>query len=534
MIKALKLFCLIVFVLIFIFSLSGCDELDETPGEDEDIIYDDPDNPFDPDDPSDLDDPSDPSDPPDIDVNLTLEEIIAAMLSEQEGTKDTPAVLKLDVEIGNMTDTNNNWHRILKSIETGGKYVDLDLSACAMLYYFFDPDYRITGGKNLIIKITLPDAATEIIGVEINVANEQRAFIRFTNLEFVSGKNIIHIGSYAFRNLIRLKEVDFQNLINIDSTVFANCTSLTKIDFPLLDSTGEYSFSGCSNLKTANLPELTKVKPYTFYECSNLETAYIPKTTLIDQYAFYNCSSLTEANFPLVEILGNEAFRNCESLTEAIFPSVKTINQRTFMGCKKLVYASFLLAEKIGNEAFKNCVNLQTAEFHADPIRTTTGHPLQPWINANMDYDPINFNHLDRNTWSWKEERQPVPSPVTLDSFIIHSDAFNGCKGLAILGIRNAWNVYFAASSLANIGSKLNLHLYDDNGDNSYGHPQLEPFLGNPLDPSFTEIKIYTNSIHQGQSQLEKQSATPGYPGLAPDIKSRYENKVSVEIERLP
>jgi len=507
MIKTLKLFCLIVFVLVFIFSLSGCDELDETPGKDEDIIYDDPDDPSDPSDP---DDPSDPSDPPDIDVDPTLEEIIAAMLSEQEGTKDTPAVLKLDVEIGNMTDTNGNWHRILKVIETSGKYVDLDLSACAMLYYFFDPDYRITGGKNLIIKITLPDAATEIIGVEINVANEQRAFIRFTNLEFVSGKNIIHIGSYAFRNLIRLKEADFQNLKNIDSTVFANCTSLTKIDFPLLDSIGEYSFSGCSDLKTANLPELTEVKPYTFYECSKLETAFIPKTTLIDQYAFYHCSSLTEADFPLVETLGDEAFRNCESLIEVDFPLVVTVNPRTFIDCKNLVTVSFAVAEKIGNEAFKNCVNLKTAEFLGSPEQETfpPNHPLDPYTNETGLF--------------------------TEDCFVIYDYAFYGCKSLEVLDIRNAWNIYFAGGCLADIGTHLDMYLFDDDGSKSYGHPPIDYFLGGGNNKGPLTLESLNIYIPQSGTKVKYRHPGPekGYHGIEVWVSDTL--ITTVNVEKLP
>jgi len=492
MIKTLKLLLLIVFVLMFVFSLLNCLEPEKLPGEDEEIIDDDG-----------------TDDPPNIEP--TLEEIIADMLSEQEGTPENPAVLTLDIEIGSMTDSNGNWHKILKAIETSGKYVDLDLSACSVLYKFFNPDFSITDGKNKIIKITLPDETNDIIGVTITEAGTKRAFINFTKLEYVNGKNITHIGSYAFYSCTALKEADFPNLTNIDIDIFSSCKNLTKADFPLLVSTGDNIFYGCINLKTVNLPELTNVRPNSFYNCSSLETAYIPKAVLIDQSAFYNCTNLTEADFPLVETLGNEAFRNCESLTDATFPFVKTINPRTFMDCIKLEKVSFATAEKIGNEAFKNCINLETAAFLGNPEKKTfpPNHPLDPW----------------------RQEK----GLFTEDCFVIYDYAFYGCKSLEVLDIRNAWNIYFAGGCLADIGTHLDMYLFDDDGKISYGHPPIDFFLGGGNDKgplTLISMKIY---IPKSGSMVQYHHPFPlegGYHGIAVWVNGIL--GVTVNVEKLP
>lgn len=414
-------------------------------------------------------------------INL-IDEIIAK-INEQEGTLNDPAFLKLEIDLSTMSNAKSNWKIILKAIETADKYVALDLSDCELETIYFFPDYTDSTGKNKIVNLILPNIATEITG---GTGEANYAFKHFTNLKHISGENIIHIGNYAFYNCLNLEEVNFPKVAEINLGVFYNCVNLKEADFPEAAEIISNAFRGCKNLVSINAPKAEVIGKLAFFDCENLTEVILPKATKIYEEAFQNCKSLTEVNFPLATIIGNNAFRDCISLQKAI--------------------------------------------FHANPERTTEGHPLQPWIDANMDYDPLTFDHMNAGTWKWKDVREPVASPVTLDSIIFHSNSFDGCKSLAILNISNAWNVYFAADSFVNIGTHLNIYIFDDNGTKSYGHPQLELFFG--VAPSLTEITIHTNSISEGKSQLEKDSATPCYPGLYLDIKSRFENKIKVTIQR--
>jgi len=473
----------IAFILMFFFSLASCPEPD-TEKEDEEI---------------------------EIEIDPTLEEIIAEQLAGQEGkgtAPDNPAVLTLEINIGDMQE-NSNWHKILIAIEAEEKYIDLDLSGCSKTITYFNPNYEIKDGKDKIVKITLPDAAETIIGVD-TAGYSERAFVLFTNLEYASGKNIIHIGSFAFADCNKLKGIEFPNVIDIGTSVFNGCSSLIEADFLLLTMIGNNSFNGCASLKTVNFPELTNIKPYTFYNCTSLETAAIPKAAIIDQFAFYNCISLTEADFPLVETLGNNAFRNCESLTDVEFPYVKTINPGSFMDCNNLVTVSFATAEIIGNEAFRNCINLKTAAFLGNPEQETfpPHHPLDPWREGKGLF--------------------------TEDCFVIYDDAFYGCKSLEVLDIRKAWNIYFAGGCLADIGTHLDMYLFDDDGTKSYGHPPIDFFLGGGNDKgplTLVSLNIY---IPQSGTKVEHSHPGPeaGYHGIKVWVSDIL--KITVKIERLP
>ena len=410
----------------FNFALASCPE--ENPpnnGTGDDIDNNDNDN----------DEPGDDNKPDSI-----IDEIIAA-LSGQEGTeKNNPAVLKLELELAGMNSPDGNWQKILTAIDTVGKYVALDLSACANPASYFYPAYKISIGKNKIVSLILPDAVNSITGLENDNDN---AFKHFINLEYISGKNITHIGSYAFYNCQNLKEIDFPAVTVIESSAFQECKNLTEAVFPQAKLIGSNAFDGCINLETVN----------------------IPKITIIDQRTFNRCASLTEVNFPSVTI--------------------------------------------IGDYAFNGCVNLEKAEFPANPERTTApAHPLDPW-------------------------RYKIPGiPCTSDSVLVHAMAFNGCASLKTLDFRNAWNVYFAGHSLANIGTHLDIYLFDDDGTKSYGHPQVDLILGNDDTKKTLEtIKLILPDTANSRVIYHHTNPTEGgYHGIAVYIFGIF--GVPVEMER--
>jgi len=437
--------------------------------------------------PEELENPDDDgkTEPGEIEPEIDLIDKIIAKINEQEGTLDNPAFLKLEIDLGIMSNPESNWKIILEAIEKTEKYIDLDLSNCTLesqSYSYFFPDFAVSTGKDKIVSIILPDTATDITG---GTGESNSAFKHFTNLKHASGENIIHIGNWAFYNCTKLEEANFPNVTEINLGVFYNCINLKEANFPEAVEIISNAFRNCKNLVSVSAPKVETIGTYAFYDCTNLAEINLLAVTKIYQNAFGNCSSLTKADFPLVEILGNEAFRNCASLIEVDFPLVVTVNPRTFIDCKNLVAASFASAEKIGNEAFRNCVNLETAEFLGNPDRISVGPPLQKWI----------------------ADKTGASGVVVDDSVIIFDYAFFGCKALKKLDIRNAWNVFFAVNSLANIGEHLELLLFDDNGTKSYGHPQVAWFFGGFGGGEIQSIRTLEIKapVVNGISQIAKQ-----------------------------
>ncbi|MDR0784383.1 MAG: leucine-rich repeat domain-containing protein [Treponema sp.] len=105
-----------------------------------------------------------------------------------------PAQLALNVNLA-----NGGWEVILAVIHEAGKYVSLDLSACAMDGTEFDPG----SGNNGAYKVTalvLPNTATSIEG-------KYWAYNGFTILASISGSGIETVGEEAFYRCVRLASV---------------------------------------------------------------------------------------------------------------------------------------------------------------------------------------------------------------------------------------------------------------------------------------------------------------------------------------
>ena len=476
-------------------------------------------------------------------VDATIEEIIAEQLENQEGTLENPADLIIDIDLGRMIRTGDFWEKILYAIEEIGKYVNLDLTDCTVedqSYNYFNPNYTVTAGKDKIVNLIIPDIITHIVA---GTGAIDYPFKHFTNLETVSAANVFHIGSFAFYENTSIKRVFFPKVTEIILSSFYGCTNLEEADFPLAVTIGDNSFSRCTNLLRVNLPELTRINPFTFYNCINLSEINITKATHIDQYAFYGCESLIEANFPLITTLGNYAFSGCKSLESVNFPLVDIIYpnafsgcislteiassnfesaffiaSNAFYGCENLVSVTFKNVVRVNPEAFGNCTKLETARFLADPERTTyPAHPLDPWIERSG---------IDQEAW-------------TQDSVVFQFDAFINCVSLRVLDVRNAWNVFFVASSLANIGTHLDLYLFDDDGTRSYGHPVISWFLGDSPDGfggprTITSLNLILPKEAPIPSKIfyHHPHPQPGYHGIRVQLgdANQYGSHVTVNV----
>jgi len=354
------------------------------------------------------------------------------------------------------------------------------------------------------------------------------AFNGCTNLTETSFPEAVTISQSAFRNCTSLTEVDFPKANMIDQTSFYNCTSLTKISFPSATIIGNEAFRDCTSLEAADFPEVKTINPSSFYNCTNLTKAVFPSATIIGDQAFSGCNKLeiadfpevvslypdifkdftrlTEANFPKVKIINHSAFYNCTSLEKVNFPKAETIDQFSFYNCASLKEVSFPSATTIANEAFRNCTGLETAAFYANPPTGTIDLSAPPFIN---------------------------------NSVVFYPDSFRGCISLKELDVRNAWNVYFARGSLAEIGEELTLYLYDDTGDKcKYGHPQAEPFMGGRIpeeeEPcgiiSLKKLIIKTPTITSGISQIE----SAGIINFIKSMSHTYYGSIEVKKISLP
>jgi hypothetical protein len=142
------------------------------------------------------------------------------------GTNDAPVVMAVQMSVDDLED-------VFDIIAENTKYVALDLTQCAM------KDDGVFGplpdeGSAYITAIALPDTAKKIAKEAFGA--ESRSTSKFPNLTYVSGKNVIEVGDYAF----------------------SYCKNLERVDFPKATKIGEYAFLGCTSLETVNLPKVTE------------------------------------------------------------------------------------------------------------------------------------------------------------------------------------------------------------------------------------------------------------------------------------
>jgi len=513
--KIFRTLSIIVFAAVVFFSLTGCPELLNPGNENDDnnTENNNTDNTKKPD--------NDSGTGPDTKTGndvITNVNDIAAHLNEQTGTKEEPAILSVKIDIGTMSNANSGWQRMLNAIDEAGKYVALDLSTC-IVSDDFDNASDIKTGKDKIVSLILPNGLIE--GITNGSSSSNGVFQHYTNLKSVTGKNLKVIGKYAFAGCDSLTTVFFPNAHNVGDYAFSGCTGLTSVNFPKAETINPSAFRDCANLAEVSFPKAQIIGDLAFSE-SGLEMVSFPEVITINPSAFRDCTDLIEVEFPKTQVIGNSAFSG-SSLKSVSFPNVITIGQSAFSNCSSLIEVTFLAATLIGDEAFRNCTSLKIARFHANPTRKTDNpnygkHPLQPRLDGG-------------------------PGIFDTDCVVFNPDALRGCTSLETLDVSNAWNIYFARGVLADIGTYLELLLFDDDGTDvggkSYGHPQIEPFLGVGVNEDIAlcgsvtlkSIKIFAPTVTPGASQIEKSYVqqtgdTPEFVAIHTGIKHIMNGRV--------
>jgi len=207
---------------------------------------------------------------------------------EVGNSKDAPAILSLEIDLGNMSSYMSNWQQMLQIIDDWGFYVTLDLSACTMQGTELAPYKATATGEEFIVSLVLPDAAESIADA---IDYDNPTFKNFENLIDITGKNVISIGGSAFDN--------YNNTVSF---------VLRNASFPNAKSIGEYAFFGCEYLESVDFPAVTYISVGAFCECYNLKSVDFPAVTYIDEEAFGGCFSLYNVNIPKVTDIGGNAF----------------------------------------------------------------------------------------------------------------------------------------------------------------------------------------------------------------------------------
>jgi hypothetical protein len=279
---------------------------------------------------------------------------IAAYLANAEGGESSanpvPLVLSMDL-------ANGGWESLRATINTGGKYVSLDLAACAMDGTEFVPG--VGAGANRVAALVLPDAAKSVPAGSSDYAT----FRAFTALTSLSGAGVETTGSYAFYNCTSLTSVSLPAATDIRSYAFYN-TSLTEVSLPVATDIGSYAFYNTS-LTAVSLPTAQTIGYGAFSGCTSLASVSLPATTYIGDNAFSGCTSLTSVSLPAAETTGDSAFSGCTSLTSVSLPMATSIGGSAFQGCTHLTAVDLPVAMTVGGSAFSGCTSLATVSLPA-------------------------------------------------------------------------------------------------------------------------------------------------------------------------
>ena len=137
---------------------------------------------------------------------------VQAYLSAASGEATAADPESLDVQL-NLADTSNGWVALLGAIQTAGKFVALNLSACTISGTEFDLGVANTGESKIL---SLPNAA-----VSIKAGYSASVFKNFTALTGVSGSAVETIGNWAFSGCAALTSVSLSATSSIGSGAFA-------------------------------------------------------------------------------------------------------------------------------------------------------------------------------------------------------------------------------------------------------------------------------------------------------------------------
>jgi hypothetical protein len=224
---------------------------------------------------------------------------ISAYLQSASGGTSAATPVSLSVSL-NLADSENGWTSLLSAIDSAGKYVALDLSACTGNAQF-DPGTASTG-KDRIVSLVLPNAATSIKDGPHSGGSGYSTFRYFTALKSVSGANVETVGEAAFFACAALTTVSLPAATSIGDTAFFVCDALTTVSLPKATSIGQQAFDECAALTTVTLGATAPTLGYyMFHHITTAKTVTVKVPSGAAGYgtvpATYSGSTNTTANW---------------------------------------------------------------------------------------------------------------------------------------------------------------------------------------------------------------------------------------------
>ena len=181
------------------------------------------------------------------------------------------------------------------------------------------------------------------------------------------------IGSCPDENIIVPEFVDGKKVISVDSFAFRRNESVRSISLPdSIDYIGAEAFAWCKNLCSVSFNSVVHISERAFMGCDSLISARIgEELNIVGKKAFAYCPSLTSISLPdSLETLGASAFDGCRNLTAVALPrSLKSIESGTFYACSNL--SSINIPENLGyidEFAFAYCISLEDLALSARTI----------------------------------------------------------------------------------------------------------------------------------------------------------------------
>jgi hypothetical protein len=307
-------------------------------------------------------------------------------------------------------DLSTGWIPLLTAIQSAGKYVALDLSACTMGGGTeFDPDSSVSTGKNRIVSLILPNTA---VSIKADTTYSNPTFDHFSALKRVEGKYVETIGENAF----------------------GDCTDLSSVNFPAAQTIGEQAFDGCTGLGPVSLPAAQTIGRYAFNRCTGLGPVSLPLAQTIGARAFYHCTSLISVSLPAAQTIGDQAFDGCTDLGSISLPAAQTIDWQAFYGCTGLSSVSLPAAQTINWNAFGSTGITESLTITLGGTPPKLGTEMFTGVSGGTKTVTVNVPSAAFSAYG------PVPANTTDDNW---GNAFRG-KG---------WNgsVYFTGTVNGNV-----------------------------------------------------------------------------------
>jgi hypothetical protein len=289
---------------------------------------------------------------PDADVTITAEfedapvvvadDLASILAGLSPNTPDDPHTVFLaatDIDTADTDGTNDVWATINSTVQSAGKYVILDLSACTAKH----------GGTD-----------DTVAGYSFQPTS-QNYFNIIWNNEYMKGivlpSGLLTIGEYAFSGCEFLTSVTIPDgVTSIGQTAFKNCSGFNSI-----------SVADTVAVNRISIPNtVTTIGNGCFAYCTGLTGVSLPaNVTSIGNNVFAYCYALSNVNIQgAVSSIGESAFNSCNLSTISIPSGVTSIGIAAFSGNENL--SSVYIAGSVtsfADSVFSRCNALNSITF---------------------------------------------------------------------------------------------------------------------------------------------------------------------------